>query len=325
MPKIHGFTFIDIYPQIITIPDCFVTPANKIGAGHGEAKLYVGTKDIMYDFFGKTLFSKNCFLVKNDLLDYMNSAKSEYFTPNLNYQEKINFKSLWLDRVNKIKTLPKIIDFKILLQDQISGVRGYINSEEKSIGYNILREIALPEISYINIMKLKDTHGDELFYFKLFVDFKAIVDRMWQPYSAIYGNKNEKIDTIKEVVVKNEKTRKGQNIYREKLLSECPFCPITGINDERPLIASHIKPWAVCNMHEQTDPKNGFMLSPLFDALFDKGFITFTNKKELIFSNWLSPQNQKKIGLKGNHFPLLPLDDEREKYLEFHRENVFKK
>ena len=40
-------------------------------------------------------------------------------------------------------------------------------------------------------MKLKDTHGDELFYFKLFVDFKAIVDRMWQPYSAIYGNKNE--------------------------------------------------------------------------------------------------------------------------------------
>ena len=69
MPKIHGFTFVDSYPQIITIPDCFVTPANKIGAGHGEAKLYVGTKDIMYDFFGKTLFSKNCFLVKNDLLD----------------------------------------------------------------------------------------------------------------------------------------------------------------------------------------------------------------------------------------------------------------
>ena len=52
--------------------------------------------------------SSDIILVKNDLLDYMHSAKSEYFTPNLNYQEKINFKSLWLDRVNKIKTLPKL-------------------------------------------------------------------------------------------------------------------------------------------------------------------------------------------------------------------------
>ena len=72
------------------------------------------------------------------------------------------------------------------------------------------------------------------------------------------------------------RARKGQGIYRDKMLQECPFCPITMINDERLLIASHIKPWAVSSDDEKLDPKNGFMLSPLYDKLFDRGLMTFT-------------------------------------------------
>ena len=39
--------------ECITIPDCFVKDSNKIGTGHGEAKLYVGqtTDGSTLDFF----------------------------------------------------------------------------------------------------------------------------------------------------------------------------------------------------------------------------------------------------------------------------------
>ena len=97
------------------------------------------------------------------------------------------------------------------------------------------------------------------------------------------------------------------------------------INDERLLIASHIKPWAVANNKEKIDPKNGFILSPLYDKLFDRGFITFTDERRVLVSNWLSPRNQKRIDLKNNDFfQMLPIDEFRKKYLEYHRELVFK-
>ena len=41
------------------------------------------------------------------------------------------------------------------------------------------------------------------------------------------------------------------------------------------LIASHIKPWHVCDDKERLDKFNGLMLSPNIDALFDNGLITF--------------------------------------------------
>lgn len=44
---------------------------------------------------------------------------------------------------------------------------------------------------------------------------------------------SEKETIIKSTVV--------QGKYREKLLEECPFCQIRMVNDERLLIASHIK------------------------------------------------------------------------------------
>ena len=97
------------------------------------------------------------------------------------------------------------------------------------------------------------------------------------------------------------------------------------INDERLLIASHIKPWAKSDDKEKIDPKNGFMLSPNYDCLFDHGFMTFKSDKTIIVSPWISPMNQKRLGIyTGMKVPKLPLDDEREKYMIYHRENVYK-
>ena len=47
-----NFELIDASEKI-TIADSFVHPAQKLGRGHGEAKLYIGNKSKeLWDFFG---------------------------------------------------------------------------------------------------------------------------------------------------------------------------------------------------------------------------------------------------------------------------------
>ena len=73
------------------------------------------------------------------------------------------------------------------------------------------------------------------------------------------------------------KARVGQGLFRKRVLLKDPRCKVTGLEDERLLIASHIKPWRDSTNPERLDGSNGIMLSPHVDALFDKHLITFEN------------------------------------------------
>ncbi len=326
---INGQKFIikDTFDTPATVPDCIVVSKNKLGSGHGEAKFYIASKDKMRDFYGGKGFNAKCFILKKDLISYMNAMQSEYLNPTQNYRGRDEFADLWRIRMEKIKHLNDVIEFNIHDQVQIEGPRGYVNSSDE--GYNLIRELSLPLVSYISAMELSDKEGSSIYYWKLFADFDAISDKASATVFR-YGKKDEKITDAKkkkEERKDNElrQARIGQGLYRDKLLNECPFCPITMINDERLLIASHIKPWAVASNKERLDPKNGFILSPLYDKLFDRGFITFTDERRVKISNWLSPQNQKRIGIKNDDFiQLLPIDNERKFYLSYHRNFVFK-
>lgn len=327
--KIDGqnFTFVDTLNSTITVPDCFVKSGSKLGAGNGEAKLYIAPKSVMHQFFGPTGFRAKCFVLKSDLIAYMNALHSEYLHPSQPYRAARNMPNLWRERILRIEAFPEVIEFTIFSQDQINGERGYVKS--KDAGYQLIREISLPLVTYISVMQLEDSSGSVIFYWKLFADFEAISDKK-EALVFTYGKKGEK-ESIprpkKETARQGEirRARQGQGIYREKLLEECPFCPITMISDERLLIASHIKPWAVANDKERLDHKNGLMLSPLYDKLFDRGFMTFTEDRKIILSNWISPANKRRLGVvDGQFIQSLPLDEERKKYMEFHRQSVFK-
>lgn len=326
--KIAGqYTFSDVYDSIITIPDCFVLKKNKIGGGNGEAKLYFGSKLSMRNFFGEEGFSVNCFLLKKDLLDYMETIKAEYLNPSYDYIGKDSFASLWQERLQKVQSMQDVIPFRVQDQNQIEGPRGYINSGDE--GYHLIRELSLPLVSYISAMRVEALDGSSYFYLKLFVDFEAIETKKNGPLVLNYGKKadvlKEKTATYSASKKDDSRGRIGQDRYRNALLEECPFCPITMINDERLLIASHIKPWAVSTEKERVDPKNGFMLSPLYDRLFDQGFITFTDDKYMLVSQWLTPKNVDRIGLKNNtYIQRLPIDEDRMVYLEYHRKSVFR-
>lgn len=324
------FSFVNTFDTPITVADSWVVPKNKLGEGNGEAKLYFGNRVNMETFFGEVGFVATCFILKQDLLAYMDSIKTEYFTPSQDYRGKDEMRSLWFERMEKINALPSgIVEFTVKEQSQIAGSRGYVNSSDKI--YRLIREISLPLVTYISAMKLA-YNGLPMFYLKLFTDFEEIEKR--RAYIENYGSASQQIDenlvgVAREEFVKKKPVikygREGQEEYRRKLLEECPFCPITMINEESLLIASHIKPWAVSDLKERTDPNNGFILSPLYDKLFDRGYITFSDDKRVSISNWLSRQVKERIGIKEKqYFQFLPMNDERVRYLEYHRTSVYK-
>ena len=324
------FTFVDTYETPITVADSWVMPKNKLGDGNGEAKLYFGSRDKMESFFGEIGFTATCFVLRQDLQAYMHAIKAEYLTPSQDYRGKDDMRSLWSERMEIINALPSgIVHFTIKEQSQIAGPRGYVNSSDKV--YKLIREISLPLVSYISAMRL-DYNGHPMFYLKLFADFEEIEKRkaFIENYGAAYKQTEEETSyVVREEIVEQQTTtrygRDGQDEYRRKLLEECPFCPITMINEESLLIASHIKPWAVSDSKERIDPNNGFILSPLYDKLFDRGYITFSDDKRVSISNWLSRQVKDRIGIKENQlFQFLPVNSERSKYLEYHRQTVFK-
>lgn len=317
----HDFNVIDTKEKI-TIADSFVVRQNKIGGGNGEAKLYIGQDgQETRSFFGNNGFAIKCFLIKSDLQKYLEETKVEYLKPEQPYLNKDNLPNLWIERKEKIDALPERIDFEVIEQTQIAGSRVYVNSNDNA--YKIIRELSLPNITFISVIKLLDENGRINYYFRLFADYFGEVKH---PY-VIEKEAEEIIESDVPIEEKRQliRARIGQGEYRTKLLAECPFCPITLVTDDRLLTASHIKPWASSNEFEKTDPKNGFMLTPTFDRLFDRGFISFTDDKKTILSPFLSNMTYSKLGISDNRIiSHLPISG-REEYLEYHRKEILKK
>lgn len=308
--------------EYITIADCFIKE-NKIGSGNGEAKLYVGNEnERLFEFFED--FNVKCFFCKKDLKLFLDDAKQEYMNPQQNYRRINNISEryeIYLKEVNEIDN--EVLEFD-LYRVNVKPPRVYVNSS--SDYWDLIRKIALPNISYLSVLKLIDEEQKITYYFRVFIDYKSDIVKYQMPEEI----KQEKdIEKNTEIPIKKKnniiKARVGQGKYREDLLKECPYCPFTMVSDERLLIASHIKPWVKADNIEKVDPKNGFMLTPTYDRLFDRGFITFDDDKKLIVSPWLSPMNQHKLNIyTGKIISQLPLDEKRKKYLKYHRENVFK-
>lgn len=114
-------------------------------------------------------------------------------------------------------------------------------------------------------------------------------------------------------------TRVGQGAYRKSILHRWEYqCAATGFKDIKILIASHIKPWKNANDQERLDVDNGILLSPDYDALFDKHLISFENSGKIILSDTVSSSDYKLLGLSGNE-KILVLSTGNLKYLEEHR------
>lgn len=177
-----------------------------------------------------------------------------------------------------------------------SGSQGYLFEIGKDLGEYLLK--LAKDINNISI----DIKLNEGKYIKK-------IDSMLDKF------KNE---TEKEIIVKS---RVGQGLFKQKLLSKSCRCAICGLNIKDLLIASHCKPWAKAYNKERLDVNNGLLLCPTHDALFDRGLITFEENGEIIISEKIEKSQYKLLNIDED----IRLDFRKEQlpYIKYHREKEF--
>jgi 5-methylcytosine-specific restriction enzyme A len=114
-------------------------------------------------------------------------------------------------------------------------------------------------------------------------------------------------------------SRVGQGAYRKSIIYRWEYkCAVTGFDKLDVLVASHIVPWAESTDDERLDVHNGILLSPTYDALFDRHLITFENNGKIILSDAIDTNAYKKIGVTGAEM-IKNLSKYNLAYLERHR------
>lgn len=131
----------------------------------------------------------------------------------------------------------------------------------------------------------------------------------------------------KETLIKQ---RVHQQFFRQAVLASYNgACCITGLSNPELLVTSHIKPWKDSTSNEKTDPKNGLCLNSLYDKAFDRGFITISDKYEIIVSNKIRDIcNGESVDkffniLKGHKINLPEKFLPQKEYLQYHNDCIY--
>ncbi len=128
-------------------------------------------------------------------------------------------------------------------------------------------------------------------------------------------------ETEREQIVKS---RVGQGEFRRNVIRLWGSCSVTGLVNIGLLRASHIKPWKNSTNEERLNPFNGFLLTPNYDVLFDKGYITFKNDGQIIISKKISSFVLEVFDVKED-LKLRNVYPKNKEFLNFHRSEVFDK
>lgn len=145
--------------------------------------------------------------------------------------------------------------------------------------------------------------------------FKQVIKDFEAELEQISFNSN----TEKEVMVR---ARLGHGELKKYILKKEHSCRICGLQDEKFLIASHIKPWSVSNEKERLDENNILLLCPAHDAAFDKGYISFDEDGKLLISTQLTMETRALLNLREGQ--KINLREDNKEYMRWHRENIFK-
>lgn len=172
----------------------------------------------------------------------------------------------------------------------------------------------------------KNTRGDNMYsnalkQFRLFrnIENTDMVDQ--SEITDVISDYATLQETERSAIVKS---RIGQGLFRKELIKKYDgCCVITGINEKKLLIASHVKPWVVCSNEERLSPENGLLLSPTFDKLFDCGLITFADTGRIIISSQLSDDVVRKLHISATDTFNLKATPDLKNNLEYHRDVVF--
>jgi hypothetical protein len=123
------------------------------------------------------------------------------------------------------------------------------------------------------------------------------------------------------------KERVGQDIYRDALMNYWGGASsVTGCTLKDALRASHAKPLKDCTSDaERLNVYNGFLLTANLDALFDKGYISFTNDGLITVSSIFEFERDdiKGLGINSN-MKLRWVEEKHIEFLDYHHKKVWK-
>jgi predicted restriction endonuclease len=127
-------------------------------------------------------------------------------------------------------------------------------------------------------------------------------------------------ETDREAIVRS---RRGQGLFKQRVLQHERRCRITGVEKETHLIASHCKPWRDSTNEERLDGENGLLLTPSIDHLFDRDFIGFEDSGRLIISPVAHQPSLHKMGVETEK-PVTVGDftSGQKQFLDWHRDKV---
>lgn len=208
--------------------------------------------------------------------------------------------------------------------------------------FTLMRKIASTGISFSSLIdnevinKTKNVKSDPLI--SMVGEFKSSVETKIETSPAVLaGEKVEGIETALsdfEDSISSEfsgcigtdvdavvKRRIGQGLFRDLLQKKYGSrCCLSGVKNSRLLIASHIVPWSKSSAVQKVDPENGLLLSITFDALFDKGLVSFSDEGSLLRSDQLDDETVELLGVNLDaSLPPNLLTEKRRSNLQWHR------
>jgi putative restriction endonuclease len=118
------------------------------------------------------------------------------------------------------------------------------------------------------------------------------------------------------------RSRVGQGIFRMRVAKQEKKCRLTGVDNLAFLVASHIKPWRVSTNEERLSGSNGLLLSPHVDKLFDRGWISFSDRGEILIAKQAVAVVEA-WGIDAN-ITVGEFSLKQRVFLEYHRHKIYK-
>lgn len=213
----------------------------------------------------------------------------------------------------------------LALRDHFKNGKRVFLFESESKGFaKFISEVEFYDADYF---ETHDTKGEtrtgiKFFFKRIGIQLPAIPELFDSPSIAADPLEAYKINIPNETERKGlVTTRVGQGAYRKSIILRWEYkCAVTGFTNPKILIASHIVPWKTSNDNERLDVNNGILLSPVYDALFDKHLITFENSGRIQLSNLIEKSAYKQIGVTGDEV-IKSFNSDNHIYLDRHRLN----
>jgi len=215
------------------------------------------------------------------------------------------------------------LDNQIRPKDHIDKIRDLLPSKYSPLQQNGngIQSVYLAnvptEMATILIQLIGSEASNKIDYL---VDIENVLER---PSDDLDAQIVERTDIGAVEQIRLLRSRRGQGVFKRNVMLHEKGCRVTNVTDIRHLRASHIQPWSLSDDKQKLSGSNGLLLSPHIDHLFDKGWISFGDKEEIIVSKNLTSGLPSAWGIDLDH-KVGKFTDTQSEFLEFHRTKIFR-